>query len=169
VTSELKEEALYLSAISFYKQSPRYQLDQTDSEKAIDAFQAFANSYPSSDKVPECNRYIDELRKKMERKAYNSGKLYYNKGDYSSAITSLENLLKDFPDTDYSEEARFIMVKASVDWADKSIYTRKEERYRQTSERCESYLKRHSGTDRAEEIMKTKEKCDQQLKIIQNG
>jgi len=167
--SDNKEEAMFLSAISYYRLSPRYQLDQTESERAIDAFQAFANSYPDSDRVAECNRYIDELRQKMEEKAYNSGKLYYKRGDYSSAIASLENLLKDFPDTDFSEDARFIIVQASIDWADRSIYSKKEERYSKALERCNNYLKRHAENERSESINKTKDQCDQELKILQNG
>lgn len=169
VTSEFKEEALYLNALSHYRLSPRYQLDQTDSEAAIDAFQAYANAYPNSDKVEECNRYIDELRSKNELKEYNAGKLYYNRGDYSSAIQSLENLLKDFPDTDYAEDARYVIVKASVDWANRSIYTKKEERYRKTVEKCDSYLKRHSAGDKAEEIVSIKDKSNEELKTFQNG
>ena len=167
--SPRKEQALYLSALSYYKLSPRYRLDQQDSEKAIDAFQRFINTYPESDKVAECNQYIDDLRLKMELKAFDSGKMYYNTRSYSSAITSLENMLKDFPDTEHSEEARYIIVQASLDWADQSIFSRKEERYKKTVERCEAYLKRHSETDRAERILSLKTKCEQELKSIQNG
>lgn len=167
--SPRKEEALYLSALSYYKLSPRYKLDQSDSQKAIDAFQRFVNSYPESDKVEECNKLIDNLRLKMELKAFDSGKMYYNTRSYSSAITSLENMLKDFPDTQHSEEARYIIVQASMDWADNSIFTRKEERYKKTVERCESYLKRHSETERADKIISFKTKCEQELKSIQNG
>jgi len=169
VTGERKEEALYLSALSYYRLSPRHQLDQSDSQKAIDAFQQFANAYPDSERVEECNVFIDELRQKMEEKAYNSGKLYYNTGDYSSAITTLENLLKDFPDTEFAEDGRYIIVQASKDWADRSIFTKKEERYRKTIDSCDSYLKRHSSDERAEEITATKEKCNEELKNIKNG
>lgn len=167
--SPRKEEALYLSALSHYKLSPRYNLDQSDSQKAIDAFQRFINTYPESDKIEECNQYIDNLRLKMELKAFDSGKMYYNTRSYSSAIQSLENMLKDFPDTEHSEEARYIIVQASKDWADQSVFTRKEERYKKTVERCEAYLKRHSETERADQIISLKSKCEQELKSIQNG
>ena len=168
-TSSRKEEALYLSAISHYKLSPRYKLDQSDSQKAIDAFQLFVNAYPESSKIQECNKYIDELRLKMEHKAFDSGKLYYHTRKYSSSIQSLENLLKDFPDSPHDEEARYIIVKASMDWATNSIYTRKEERFKKTVERCESYLKKHNENDRAEEIVSLKTKCELELNNIQNG
>lgn len=168
-SSARKEEALYLSAISYYRLSPRYKLDQTESAKAIDAFQLFANSYPESPNIEECNRYIDELRKKMEEKAFESGKLYYNTRNYSSAIQSLENMLKDYPDSERSEEARYLIVKASIDWADNSIYLRQEERYKKTLERCETYLKRHSGAERADDIIVFRDKCEKELNSIQNG
>jgi len=167
--SPRKEEALYLTAISHYRLSPKYKLDQSDSQKAIDAFQKFVNAYPESDRVKECNQYIDNLRLKMELKAFDSGKMYYDTKSYSSAIQSLENMLKDFPDTNHSEEARYIIVKASMDWANNSVYTRKEERYKKTVERCEAYLKRHVGEKRSEEIVSLKSKCEQELKTIQNG
>lgn len=167
--SSRKEEALFLSAISHYQLSPRYKLDQSDSQKAIDAFQLFINGYPESSRVAECNQYIDELRLKMERKAFDSGKLYYHTRKYSSSIQSLENLLKDFPDSPHDEEARYIIVMASMDWATNSIFTRKEERFKKTVERCDSYLKKHRENQRAEEIISLKTKCELELNNIQNG
>ncbi len=168
-SSPRKEQALFLSAISYYKLSPRHQLDQSDSQAAIDAFQMFINAYPSSEKIAECNGYIDNLRLKMELKAFESGKMYYNTRNYSSAITSLENMLKDFPDSQHSEEARYIIAKSSKDWADNSIYSKKEERFRKTIERCEAYLKRHSDEAHSDEIVTFKTKCEAEIKTIQNG
>lgn len=167
--SDLKEDALYQSAISYYRLSPRHQLDQTDSEKAIDAFQQFANTYPNSDKVEEANEYIDQLRKKAEVKAFNSGKLYYHTRDYSSAIRALENLLKDYPGSEYAEESRYILIQANKDWAERSIFTKKEERYLDAVEHCEAYLKRHGRASRAEEVASTKEKCKNEILNLQNG
>ncbi len=168
-TSESKEDALYRSAISYYRLSPRHQLDQTDSDKAIEAFQQFINAYPNSDKIDECNEFIDQLRKKAELKAFNSGKLYYNTRDYSSSIRALENLLKDYPGTEYAEESRYILIKANQEWAEKSIYTKKEERYRAAVEQCDAYIKRHSTSDRVEEVASTREKCNTEILNIQNG
>lgn len=167
--SSRKEEALYLSALSYYKLSPRHKLDQSDSQEAIDAFQLFINAYPESDKIADCNKSIDELRLKMELKAFEAGKLYYHTSNYSSSIQSLENLLKDFPDSPHDEEARYLIVKASIDWANRSIFTKKEERFKKTVERCNAYLKKHDGGERAEEIATLKSECENELKQIQNG
>ena len=168
-SSPRKEEALYLSAISYYKLSPRYQLDQSDSQKAIDAFQSFVNAYPESPKVGEANDFIDLLRQKMELKAFDSGKMYYRTRNYGSSIQSLENMLKDYPDSSYDEAARYIIVKSSMDWANNSVYTKKEERYKKTVTRAAAYLKKHTEKERSDEIISIKSKCEQELNKIQNG
>lgn len=167
--SARKEEALFLSAMSYYKLSPRYKLDQSDSQKAIDALQLFVNSYPESERIATCNEYIDNLRQKMEIKEFEAGKLYFNTGNYSSAIRSLENMLKDFPDTERGEEARFLIAKASYDWAKNSIFVKKEERYKKTVESCNLYLKRHPSADRSNEVLDYLNNSEEELKNIQNG
>lgn len=100
--SEFREESDFMSAYSNYRLSPTYRLDQTYTLKAIDGFQLFANTYPNSERVSECNDLIDEMRKKLEVKAYSEAELYFNLQQYQSATHSFENLLKDFPDTKQS-------------------------------------------------------------------
>jgi len=46
--SQKVEEAAYLEAFCFYKQSPRFSLDQTQTFEAIDKLQDFINFYPYS-------------------------------------------------------------------------------------------------------------------------
>jgi len=56
LNSELREEADFMKAFSNYRLSPNSKLDQTYSIKAIEEFQIFVNTYPTSDRVEECNR-----------------------------------------------------------------------------------------------------------------
>ena len=167
--SPKRQDALYNSAFSYYRISPKFKLEQSNTIKAIEAFQLFANTYPDSDNVETCNAIIDELRGKLEEKAYDEGRLYYNMKSYSSAIRSLENLLKDFPGGVFQEEARYLIAKASYDWAQNSIYLRQEERFHETIDRCDLYIKRHEDSERAEEIIKFKNNCLTALKQLTNG
>ena len=167
--SPKREEALYLKAISHYETSPKFRLDQTESEKAIEAFQLFVNTYPDSDKVEGCNTYIDELREKMEHKEFESGKMYYDTRNYSSAIQALENMLKDYPESNKMEAARYLIAKASYDLAQNSIYQKQEERFKKTVERCDSYIKKHKEASHSEEVMNFKEASIQKIEKIQNG
>ncbi len=168
-SSPKREEALFRNAYSEYRQAPFIELDQTNSNAAIEAFQLFVNSFPESEKVNEANKYMDELRAKLEEKAFKSGELYYNLKNYNSAIQTLENMLKDFPGSKLSEEAYFLIAKASHEWADKSIYTRQEERFNKTMKRCDLFLKKFPGSEYGEKIEDYKIKCQKAINSLTNG
>jgi outer membrane protein assembly factor BamD len=124
------EECAYMYAYCFYLESPKYSLDQTETKNAIKELQSFINRYPKSDKREECNSLITRLRGKMEMKCFEIAKQYYLLEDYKAAILSTENLLKDFPDTKYREEAMYMLVKANYIFAAHSFDFKKEERYK---------------------------------------
>ncbi len=126
------EECAYMSAYCYYLESPNFSLDQTDTKNAIREMQLFINRYPSSQRVEEANKIIDKLRDKLEKKAFNIAKQYYDMEDYKAAIVSFNNMLKDFPDTKYAEDALFLTLKANYLLARNSIEKKKEDRYKDT-------------------------------------
>ena len=144
--SPKKEEMDFMSAYSLYLLSPSYKLDQTYTMKAIDAFQLYANTYPNSERIPEINRLIDEMRAKQEEKAFHQGELYYNIGQYQAAVQSFDNMLKDYPGSPRTEEARFLKLKSSYILAENSVYDKKEQRYDETIEYFEEFQKKHSDS-----------------------
>lgn len=155
--SNYAEEADFLTAVSYYKQSPSFRLDQEPSDQAINAFQDFANKYPESERVPECNERIDELRIKLELKAYNQGLLYYNLGQYNAAITSFDNMLSEYPESVHGEQARFLILKSSVEYAINSIYDRRMERLEEAMDRYKEYINKYpqgQNAKHAKELMK---------------
>ncbi|MFT6849561.1 MAG: outer membrane protein assembly factor BamD [Sphingobacteriales bacterium] len=130
--SQFAEECRFMSAYCLYRRSPKFSLDQTETIKAIEAFQLFANLYPYSDRVSKCNEYIDLLRNKLERKAFENAKTYYTIGEYRSAVISFENAIEDFPDSKYIEEMWVLSIQANYEYAHNSVRSKKEERYRET-------------------------------------
>jgi outer membrane protein assembly factor BamD len=126
------EEALYMNAFCYYLNSPAYSLDQSNTYSALSEFQLFLNQYPKSEKIPECNTITDKLRDKLEAKAFYNSKLYYNTEYYGAAIVAFGNMLKDFPDTKYREEAHYIILKSHYLLAVKSIEEKKEGRIQNT-------------------------------------
>jgi len=167
--SPRKEEADYMAAYSFYEMSPAYNLDQTNSDKAIEAFQLFMNTYPKSERVSECNKLIVELRSKMEEKAFVEGRLYFDLKRYNSATTYLANMLKDFPETDKAAEVRYLIAKASFLLADNSVYLKKEERYTETIAKCNDFLKKHSATKFKKEVSSFLEDSRKELNKLTDG
>lgn len=138
--SEYAEEATYLSAYCFYLTSPPYSLDQANTISAIQEMQVFINLYPGSTHLQECNQIIDKLRLKLENKAYDISKLYYNTANYKAAMVALHNFRKDYPDSKYREDATYLELKSSHLLAINSIESKMPERLKTTQDLCVKYL-----------------------------
>lgn len=143
-TSNLREDADFMAAYANYKLSPTYRLDQQYTQEAIDGFQLFVNSYPDSDKVEECNTLIDNMRAKLEQKAFSESKLYMDLGQYQSAISSFENVLKDFPDSPNTERIRYLVVESAFSLAENSFERLQLERFEDVITRA-TYFKNSFG------------------------
>lgn len=132
--SDFAQEALYMHAFSLYKDSAPFNLDQTSTFTAISALQDFINTYPESAFREECTGFILELRGKLEKKAYEKTKLYHKISDFNpmslkSAVISIDNFHKDFPDSKYNEELAFLKVESQFNLATNSFYAKQKERY----------------------------------------
>ncbi|MEK7257675.1 MAG: outer membrane protein assembly factor BamD, partial [Bacteroidota bacterium] len=167
--SSLREEADFMAAYSNYQMSPTYRLDQTYTLKAIEEFQTFANTYPTSQRVKEANRLIDEMRLKLEKKAFEEGLLYYDLRQYQAATVSFENLLKDFPETNNAEQIRYLIAKAAFELAENSIYERQEERYKKTVGYAKDFLGKFKDSSNYKEIKGIYDQSVKKLKSLTNG
>jgi len=145
--SEHVEEFLFLSAYCKYLLSPRPTLDQTETRDAINELQAFINRFPQSEKVLEANELIDELRDKLETKAFNTAMLYFNLMDFEAAVTTFNNVIRDFPDTEYREESLFYIMRSYFLFAENSIEFRQMERYKEVVGAYDKLVKRFPETN----------------------
>ena len=166
--SKLREEADFMAAYSNYRLSPIYRLDQSYSEKAIEGFEEFANRYPSSERLTETNRLIDEMRAKMETKDFESAKLYLDLRRYQSAITTFENVLKEYPETQRAEEIRYLIAKAQYDFAEDSFRLRARDRYEKAVNYAETFLRRYGRGAYGEAVRNYLDKSKAALKDLQN-
>ena len=166
--SPLKEEADFMSAYSNYELSPVYRLDQSYSVKAIEGFEEFANRYPNSERVSESNLLIDEMRAKMEKKDFESAKLYIDISRFESAQRSFENVLKDYPETARAEEIRFLMAQSQYEYARQSYVTRQPERFEKAAELITSFLERYEDSEYRTELQETLTKSQAKLKELEN-
>lgn len=126
--SEHAEQAAFDEAMCYLKQSPRFSLEQTNTQKAIEVFQEFVTRYPKSTKMEQANARIDELRAKLRKKSYESAYLYYKIGQYYAASVALSNFLKEYPEHDNPEKVDFLIVKALKKYADGSYKEKQAER-----------------------------------------
>lgn len=162
------EEALFMSADSYYKLSPNFRLTQEDTESAIEGLQVFVNTYPESDKVAPSNEKIDLLRAKLELKALDSAKGYYKRKHYKASTYTFKNLLIDYPDTKEGEYIRYMIIRSSLKYAQQSILAKQVERYQETMDACLEFQKRHAESGYQKEIDSIYETANNKIKKIRN-
>nr|WP_228027903.1 outer membrane protein assembly factor BamD [Costertonia aggregata] len=131
--SDKAQQASFLGAKSSYMLSPRYSLDQTDTDKALSKLQTFINTYPNSEYLAEANIMAKELTTKKEKKALEIAKQFDKIGawDYQrliSAIAAFDNFVTDFPGSVYREDALYYKFEASTNLALNSTPNKKKER-----------------------------------------
>ena len=127
--SKDNEEAEFMHGLSLYKFSPKYSLDPTNTINSIGSFQTFVSSHPNSPRVKEVNKYIDELRAKLEKKDSEAAKLYYNIGQYKAASVAYASVMESYPESDKVDEYQFWIAKSLYLYARASIKEKQEERY----------------------------------------
>jgi outer membrane protein assembly factor BamD len=127
--SEEAEDALFMSAFCNYLESPVPSLDQGPTYQALEELQTFANTYPKSPLVDSANKLVDELRAKIETKAYLNAYQYYKIRRYKAAIVALENFQQEYPISSFTEEVKLLVIKAYYYLAVNSIEEKKEERF----------------------------------------
>ncbi|MCL4511040.1 MAG: tetratricopeptide repeat protein [Bacteroidetes bacterium] len=111
-SSKLAPEARFKIAQCYAAQSPRVELDQANTRKAIDAFQNFIDYYPNSALVPEAEKEIAKLRNKLAQKDYDIAQLYTTMGYYRAAIVYYDRILDVYHDSDVADKAAIGKVKA---------------------------------------------------------
>lgn len=149
--SELAEKSLFRHAYSLYQVSPRPSLDQSNTRRAINAFQLFVNRHPQSDLVERSHQYMDELREKLEIKAFNNARHYYQIHDYRAAKWAFGNFLEEYPGSDRREEAEYLIFKSAYRYADKSVEEKRAERFRDAVQYYERFIERYPDSDKREE------------------
>lgn len=159
--SKNAEECRYMGAYCYYLDSPKSSLDQENTYKAIDALQLFINLYPKSDRATQAAQYIANLRNKLETKAFDNAKLYYDLGgyditNYKSAVVALKNAQIEFPDIKFAEEMNLLIVKAQFMYAKNSYANRQEERFEQAIEYYNEFIEAYPDSKYAKEAKQLK-------------
>ncbi len=136
------EEMEYMRAYALYKQSPKAELDQTNTYKSIGMFQTFINSHPGSVRIAEAARLIEEMRKKLEKKELGSAQLYYDMGQFRAAGVTFTSVLDNFPESTQADQYKFMVVKSYYRFAELSVAEKKTERFEQVLTECRDFIDR---------------------------
>lgn len=164
------DEASFLGAKSYYLLSPRYSLDQTDTDKALTKLQLFINSYPESQYQDEANQMARELTTKKEKKAFEIAKQFVKLGKYFildynlSAVSALDNFIADHPGSVFREEAYFLKFRATTTLALNSTFIKKKERLDNALDAYNTLMRFYPETEFGEEAQDLFERLQEEIK-----
>lgn len=127
--STFASEARYLRLDCLYKQTLRYELDQTPTYKAMNAISEYILDFPESDRLQACRDMLTELSDRLDRKAYEAAKLYYKMEDYLASRVAFRNVLKDDSENIYREDILYYIAMSSYKYASLSVPAKQKERY----------------------------------------
>lgn len=151
------EECLFLNAYCYYKNSPAYELDQSDTRIAIDQLQLFMVRYPQTSLKDSCQNLIEKLRIKLEVKDYHAAEQYYHMRNYQAASVTFKEFMRKYPNSDFREDAMMRVLRADHALAMNSVEKRKEERLREAIRSYRNFADAYpEGVERddAERILK---------------
>jgi outer membrane protein assembly factor BamD len=133
-------ESEFKEALSYYRITPRYNLDQTNGRQALELFDLFISRYPASEYVAEAESYIDDLRNRQARKMYSAAELYMRVRQYNAAAIYFGLVLDRYPETSWAERALVNQINAYIIYADNSVTERQAERYQKAIDSCQRYI-----------------------------
>ena len=137
------EEVDYMRSYCFYRQSPKLELEQVNTIKAMGMMQTFINTHPGSERNKEATEIIDKCRAKLEMKEHRAAELYYNMGQYRAAALAFTNLTNSYPESLKGEEYKLKTVKAYYKFAKMSYEDKQIERYEKVITEYQDFTDRY--------------------------
>ena len=104
--SQFVDDAAFKLGYVDYLQSTGKDYDQTETTQSIIAFRQFIHEFPSSPKVYEAQKYIQKLRNRKAASLFRTGVYYENIRAPKAASISFKQVIEQYPDTDYADQAR---------------------------------------------------------------
>ena len=123
-------DARFLRLDCMYRATYRYELDQTPTRACLAAIGEYEREYPDDKAHLEaCELMKKDLHERLDRKAFESARLYYKMEDYLAARVALKNVLKDNSENIYREDILYHTAMASYHYARLSVSAKQKDRY----------------------------------------
>lgn len=162
------EEVDFMRAYCYYKLSPKIELEQVNTLKAMGMMQTFINTHPGSERNKEATEIIDKCRVKLEMKEYRGAELYYNLSEYRAAAIAFSTLLNNYPESTSGDRYKLMVVKSYFKFAKLSILDKQEERFEKVITEYQDFVDRFPESKLLSEAESLSLQSQNQLKAIKN-
>ena len=108
----LADDALLLAGKSYRKLWRKSSLDATYGESALNTFNTLLALYPNSELRGQAEREVQQLEATFAKKDYETGVHYLRRKAFDSAILYFKDVVRKYPQTDFSRQAQLRLVQA---------------------------------------------------------
>lgn len=166
--SSKAEEVDYMRAYCFYKLSPKLELEQGNTLKAMSMMQTFINTHPGSPKIKEATEIIDKSRAKLELKEFRGAQLYYNISEFRASAIAFNTLLNSYPESESAQNYKIMVIKSYFKFAKMSVLEKQEERFEKVISEYQDFLDRFPESNLLKEAESYSILSQNQIKAIKN-
>src|SRR5579863_6187584 len=166
--SNKAEEMDYMRAYTFYMQSPKVELDQTNTTKTIGFMQAFINTHPGAEKTKEAQDIIDKCRAKLELKDFMSAQLYFDLGYFKACGVACNSLMTSYPDSEKGDQYKLLIIKSDFRYAELSIFERQQDRFETVVTQCNEFMDRFPDSKFKSSVQEYLTSAENNLKNLKN-
>lgn len=111
-------------ALSFWRQSRPAPYDQEYTKRALSEFERFLALYPDHPRAADAQKWLDEARGRLAKKAFDNGRLYFKLGYYEPARLYLAEVREKYADTEWFPHSLLLESKCFAregKWAESRV------------------------------------------------
>jgi outer membrane protein assembly factor BamD len=98
-TNEVIAYVVFMQGMSYFKQMPTIDRDQSKALMAVQEFDRFIKGHPQSEYVTQAKINREEAQKNVVAHEFYIGEFYLKKGDYRAALGRFEGIIIQYPQT----------------------------------------------------------------------
>jgi outer membrane protein assembly factor BamD len=111
VYSDYVDDAYFLEGVCAFRQSPRFERDQTKSYQALERLNRFLQIFPTSPRQEEARALIREIHEKLAHKDFAAVELYYSRKHYDASLVYLRTIIDLYPETIWAARSRYYRAR----------------------------------------------------------
>jgi outer membrane protein assembly factor BamD len=112
---ERAAEALFQAGRAYQEMSLRPELDQRETERAVNAYDRVIVEYPRGDFAEEARTRKTQLRDKLAEKVYLNAEFYFDNQNYRATEIYLTDLIEQYTDTSWMPPAYALLARAKCE------------------------------------------------------
>jgi outer membrane protein assembly factor BamD len=97
-TNEVIAYVIYMQGMSYFKQMPTIDRDQSKTQLSVKEFDRFIKSHPQSEYITQAKINREEAQKIIVAHEFYIGEFYFKQKNYLAALGRFEGILKQYPE-----------------------------------------------------------------------